>query len=279
MEIRLSETVGFCYGVRKAVDLSVKTLSEKKGKVFSVGPLIHNPQVVKELSKKGLKPVKDPKKIKRGTLIISSHGAGATFKAGKKKRPIEVIDATCPFVKKIQDCVKGLYRDGYRVIIVGKKEHPEVKGLIDFTGGGALVIKDAKEARRLNAKDGRVGVVSQSTYSEAAFLEIASILLEKPFTELRIFNTICRDTVKRQTAARELTGEAEAVMVVGGKDSSNTKRLLEVCAESGKPAYHIEDADEIDPSWLEGRRVIGITSGASTPDWVVQKIIKKMRRM
>ena len=277
MEIKVSEQIGFCFGVKQAVDLSLETLSKNKD-VFSIGPVIHNPQVVKELSKKGLKPVRGIGDIKEGTVIISSHGAGAKLKDRGDKDALSIIDATCPFVKKIQNHVKQLHRDGYKVVIVGKKTHPEVKALAEFANGEAVVIIDAKGAEKINLKKAKIGVVSQSTYSQSAFLEIVSILLEKPFLELKVFNTICKDTIKRQNTARRLSCAVDMMLVVGGRDSANTRRLTEVCKENCKIVYHIEDTNEIDPSWLKPNRSIGIASGASTPDWVVQDTIKKIRR-
>lgn len=273
MQIKVSESIGFCYGVKNAVELSEKALSNKKGSMFSLGPIIHNPQVVEELSRKGLKPVSDLDGIKEGTLIISSHGAGARI--GREKG-FKIIDATCPFVKKIQRYVKNLYDEGYKVIIVGKKEHPEVKGLIDFTDGTAIVIKDKDEAGKIDPGSSRIGIVSQSTYSRNSFQDVVSIFIERSFSEIRIFNTICSDTIKRQDAAKRLTDTADAVIVVGGKESSNTRRLVEVCRKEGGIAYHVESWADIDPAWLDGKESVGIASGASTPEKVVQNIIKEI---
>lgn len=280
MEIKLSGSIGFCYGVKNAVDLSNKALSRKKGKIFSVGPLIHNPQVVDELLKKGLMPVDKIDGIKSGTIIVSSHGAGARLLGDNniKKGSLKVIDATCPFVKKIQEQVKRLYKDGYKVVIVGKETHPEVKALLGFTDKKGIVIKDRGEAESIDLKGLKVGVISQSTYSQKTFLEVVSLLLQKSFAELRVFDTICRDTVKRQDAIRQLAHSADTIIVVGGKNSSNTRRLIEVCKEEGRPARHIEESSQIDPSWFKNEMTVGIASGASTPDWVVQDVITKIRR-
>ncbi len=287
MEIRVSDTIGFCFGVKEAVDLAKKALSNSKKRIFSVGPIIHNPQVVKELLEDGLTPVVDIEAIKEGTLIISSHGAGAKLLAksesasgGKDKNnaKLEIIDATCPFVKKIQGYVKRLHKDKYKVVIIGKSEHPEVKALVDFTDGRAVVIKDKEEAKGLEPDGSKIGVVSQSTYLQEAFLEIVSILLQKPFLELRIFNTICRDTVKRQDAARRLANNVDLMIVIGGRDSANTYRLAEVCREEKKTVYHIEDSAEVVRSWLSGKDSVGIASGASTPDWVVRAVVEEIRR-
>jgi len=275
MQIKVSDNIGFCFGVKHAVELSEEALSKKNGKIYSMGPIIHNPQVVKELSDKGLTPVEDIDGIKEGTVVVSSHGAGAKL---KKKKGIKLIDATCPFVKKIQNRVDRLYKDGYSVIIIGKKAHPEVKALTDFTDGRAIVVKDAGEARELELNGSKVGIVSQSTYSQDTFLEIVSILLNMPFSEIRVFNTICRDTIKRQGSVRILARDVDMMIVVGGKNSSNTRRLVEVCKDENRDVYHIENEEEIDRSWFSGKESVGIASGTSTPGWVVQDIIDQIGR-
>ncbi|MBL7069628.1 MAG: 4-hydroxy-3-methylbut-2-enyl diphosphate reductase [Candidatus Omnitrophica bacterium] len=276
MEIKVSDTIGFCFGVKKAVDMSKEALSRNK-ETFSIGPIIHNPQVIDDLLKRGLKVLNNTKAVKRGVVIISSHGAGAKLKDKRRKSDLKILDATCPFVKRIQEIVKKLHKDGYRVIIVGKRAHPEVKALVDVTDGKAMVVKDTKEVKGMGLDRVKTGVVSQSTYSQSTFFEIVSLLLKKPFSEIRIFNTICADTIKRQDRARDLAKTADVVIVVGGKNSSNTQRLAEVCREE-KSAYHIEDKDEIDPAWFSGKKSVAVTSGASTPDWVVHGVVEKIRR-
>jgi 4-hydroxy-3-methylbut-2-enyl diphosphate reductase len=275
MRVKVSESIGFCYGVKNAVDLSKRALSKKGAKIFSVGPVIHNPQVVEDLAGRGLRVVSDPASVKNGTIIISSHGAGAKL---KDKKGIRIIDATCPFVRKIQERVKRLVEEGYQAIIVGKREHPEVKGLVDVSGGSAIVIKDRKEAQRIRIASKKIGVVTQSTYSEKAFRDVVNTLFDKPFLEIRIFNTICKDTIRRQEAARRLAAKTDAMVVVGGRNSSNTKRLVEVARESGRPAYHIEDHNDLDFSRIKGCGSIGVACGASTPEELVRKIIGGIRR-
>jgi len=277
MKVNVSERIGFCFGVKKAVDLSHKALSENK-KIFSAGPIIHNPQVVEDLLKKGITPVDNPSDITEGVIIISSHGAGAALKERSTGGKVRIIDATCPFVKRIQDTVKDLRKNDYRVIITGKKTHPEVKALVDVAEGRAVVIKDTKEAEELNAGAGKVGVVSQSTYSQGAFFEIVSMLLKKPFSEIRVFNTICRDAIKRQDSAKRLARKSDVVVIVGGRESSNTRRLAEVCRKEGKDVYHIEQKNEIDQSWFTGKQTVAVASGASTPDSAVKAVVEKIRR-
>jgi len=276
MEIKVSDTIGFCFGVKKAVNLSKEALSRDK-KAFSIGPIIHNPQVIEDLLKKGLKVLNSARDVEKGTVIISSHGAGVELKDKANKSDVKILDATCPFVRRIQEIVKRLHKDGYRVIIVGKRTHPEVRALVDVADKKAVVVKDTKEAERIGPEGVKIGVVSQSTYSQTTFLKIASSLLKKPFSEIRIFNTICEDTIKRQNRARELAKTADMVIVVGGKKSSNTQRLAEVCSEE-KTAYHIEDKNEINPAWFSGKNSVAVTSGASTPDWVVRAVVERIRQ-
>ncbi len=276
MKIKVSEQIGFCYGVKNAVGLSKKALEKRDGKVFSIGPIIHNPQVTEELQREGLSSIESADKVKEGIIIISSHGAGAKLKHDANTKGLKIIDATCPFVKKIQGHVKNLYKEGYKVIIVGKKEHPEVKSLIDFADGKALVIKDVDEARGIDCNGSKVGVVTQSTYSQKAFFEMVSVLMGMPFKEIRVFNTICSDTVKRQDGVRDLACSVDCMVIVGGRNSSNTRRLTEACKEREKLTYQIEDSNQINPKWIQGCKSIGIASGASTPDWVVRNVIDKI---
>lgn len=272
MKIKVSELTGFCFGVKQAVELSKRALTKNRGRVFSAGPIIHNPQVVEELSKKGLKPVGDIGKIKDGTVVVSSHGAGAKL-LYKKKRGLNIIDATCPFVRKIQDYVRGLCAEGYKILIIGKREHPEVIALADVAGGNCSVISCVIEAKRVKLEGSKIGIVAQSTYSKSEFLKIAEILIQKPVSEIRVFNTICRDTIRRQDAVSRLAKDVEVMIVVGGKNSANTRRLVEVCKEETRVAYHIERPGEIRPSWLKDKESVGIASGASTPDSIVRDVI------
>ena len=267
MKIKVARCSGFCFGVRRAINIADSALRDLKSgeKVYSLGPIIHNPQAVDELFKKGLQVITDLKKIKGGTVIISSHGAPVEALEKIKKKGIKLIDATCPFVKYAQHIVRGLKKQGYRIIIVGDNSHPEVKALKSIAG------KDIKSKK--------IGVISQTTQNRSNYIkEIKKILLEEDFNEIKVFNTICNDTSKRQLASRRLLKDCDLVIVIGGKNSANTRRLWQICKESGVDTFHIETELELKKKWFKGKVCVGITSGASTPDLMVKKIIERIRR-
>ncbi|MEK6732623.1 MAG: 4-hydroxy-3-methylbut-2-enyl diphosphate reductase [Candidatus Omnitrophota bacterium] len=267
MKIRVAGCSGFCFGVRRAINIADSALKDLKSgeKVYSLGPIIHNPQAVDRLFKKGLQVITDLKKIKGGTVIISSHGAPVKALENIKKKGIKLIDATCPFVKYAQHIVRGLKKQGYRIIIVGDNSHPEVKALKSIAG------KDIKSKK--------IGIISQTTQNRSNYIEeIKKILLKEDFNEIKVFNTICNDTLKRQLAARRLLKDCDLVIVIGGKNSANTRRLWQICKESGVDTFHIETELELEKKWFKGKVCAGITSGASTPDSMVKKIIERIRR-
>lgn len=278
LKINISEFSDFCFGVKRAISLAENALRERPRPVFSLGPLIHNREVVDELSKKGLSVVKDCKKIERGTIVTRSHGIHPGILNEIKRRRIYVVDATCPFVKNAQMLAKKLSQDGYKVVIVGDKGHPEVKSLKSFSGSKSLVISNANETKRLRLKKGKLGVIAQTTQSLKNLFEVSSELLKKGPSEVRIFNTICSDVNMRQKSTEEFSKENDLVIVVGGRNSANTKRLYEICKDIGTDARHIETGSEVKNEWLKGKRRIGIVSGASTPRWIVDGVVERLRK-
>ncbi len=267
MKIIAAGREGFCFGVRRAIKIAEGALKKIKSKdnIYSFGPIIHNPQVVDELFKKGLKVISSLENIKGGTVIISSHGAPLEILEEIRKKKIKLIDATCPFVKYAQHIVKGLKKEGYRIIIAGDSAHPEVKALKSIAGKPGLSKK--------------IGVISQTTQNKDSYIEeIKKVLSREDFSEVRIFNTICDDTSKRQSAARGLLKYCDIIVVIGGKNSANTKRLWQICKESGVDSFHIETEPEVKKEWFKGKKCAGITSGASTPDSMVKKITERIRR-
>jgi len=273
MRIRLAERCGFCFGVKRAIDMAGAVL-EKGRKIYSLGSLIHNKQVVEKLSAKGLKVVDGIGRIKSGTVVISSHGLSPGTAARIRKKNIRIVDTTCPFVLNAQRIARYLSGEGYSVIIVGDVKHPEVKALIDFASGRATVIRDARAAERLDpAENSRVSVISQTTQSMDNFIEVASAILAKRAKEVRIFNTICRDAECRQDAARRLARSVDVMLVVGGRHSANTRRLYEVCRKILPRTHLIENERGMRPEWFRKAKEVGITSGASTPDWIIKKVV------
>jgi len=276
MSIKLAKKIGFCFGVKRAVAMAEEAL-ERKGRIYSLGSIIHNKEVVRALSKKGLDVVRDIEKIKHGTIVISSHGLSPKVAKRISERGLGIIDTTCPFVRKAQMIAKSLGEDGYAVVVVGDANHPEIKALVDFVSKNIFVIKNRGDIKKLVVlKTDRVSVISQTTQSTENFLDIVKALTAKRFKELKVFNTICKDAEKRQSYAKSLAKKADLMLIIGGRDSANTRRLLEVCGSISGKSHLIETERELKDSWLESAGVVGIASGASTPDWVINKVVDKI---
>lgn len=270
MKTVLAPKAGFCFGVKRALDLAMKTAKESKKNIYTLGPLIHNPQVVEDLSEKGIKVVRDLSEIPEGVIIVRSHGVGPEVFKIANERGLQIIDATCPFVKKAQELAREFNEQGYQVIVVGDREHPEVTGIIGWTGQKGIVVETPEQALKLSTMN-KIGIISQTTQPEENFRRIVSVLREKA-EEVKTYNTICHATRDRQDAAVELAKKVDVIIVVGGKNSANTKKLARLCSDTGTPTFHIETAEEIQKEWLEGKQTIGITAGASTPDWIIEEV-------
>ena len=274
MEILVAKTAGFCFGVRRAMEIVENALNEGKSPLYSLGPLIHNPRVVKELEAEGLQTVDSLSQIPGGRVVIRSHGVGPSVYQGARDQKLEVIDATCPFVKNVQQLAVLLRNEGYQVIIVGEPEHAEVKGVLDSVAGEALVIENIQhlDTGKIQPK---VGVISQTTQELDNFRQITDSII--PFAkEIRIYNTICLATSQRQQEAARLSRKVDLMIVVGGKNSANTSRLTEISRMNGIPTYQLESALEIDETWFQEVERVGITAGASTPDQQIKEIIQKL---
>lgn len=273
-DVILADKAGFCFGVKRAINTAFE--AAPKGNVFCLGPLIHNPQEVERLLRAGVKTIEDLDSLRPGDfLIIRSHGVPPQVLANAREKEVTIIDLTCPFVGKAQRDAESLHTEGYQVVVIGEKKHPEVQSILGYAGGNSLVVETTGdlEGIRLQA---RVGVVAQTTQSYSNFSEIVLKLLRLS-KELKVFNTICNATTERQESARSLAAQVDVMVVVGGRNSANTTRLVSVCRQEGKPTYHIEVADEIQPEWLQGAERVGVTAGASTPDWVLEDVLKKLR--
>ena len=274
MEIFLADKAGFCFGVKRAINTAFKAAGT--GKVYCLGPLIHNPQEVDRLLEAGVRTVEDFSSLNPGDhLIIRSHGVPPLVLAQAREKGLRIIDLTCPFVGKAQRYAELLQKEGYQVVVIGEKQHPEVQSILGYAGDDAVVVETAEDVEDMKFQY-RLGVVAQTTQSYSNFSEIVLKLLSLS-KELKVFNTICHSTKERQNAARVLAGQVDVMLVVGGRNSANTTRLVSVCRQEGKPTYHIEVADEIRPEWLKGATKVGVTAGASTPDWVVEGVIKKLK--
>ena len=271
MEVVLADYLGFCYGVKRAIKIARENASAG-GNSCTLGPIIHNPQMVERLKREGVGTVDSLEEMPGGTVIIRSHGVGPEVYAQAKQRGLEVVDATCPHVKKAQLSAKELVDDGYSVVIIGEKRHPEVRSIFEWSDHKAEIIETEEEAEAF-PPCAKLGIVCQTTFSGAKFRQIAMQLLEKS-RDVRILRTICTATDQRQTAAIDLAEQVDMMLVIGGKNSANTTRLAQLCAEHCL-TYHIETAAELRDEWFDKIKKIGITAGASTPDWIIKEVYKK----
>jgi (E)-4-hydroxy-3-methyl-but-2-enyl pyrophosphate reductase len=274
MRVRVAKISGFCFGVERVIDLARR--AENKGDFDTLGPIIHNPFVVRQLEEKGVRAVSSLSETTKETLLIRAHGVPPEIYREARERGIRLLDGTCPYVKDVQKAAVQLRSEGYRVIIVGMKDHPEVKGVLGYVQNEATVVSTPDEARALSIADGeKIGVVVQTTYRLDVFQEIVSILLARA-AEVRAFNTRCSDTDDRQAAALELASQVEVMVVVGGKNSSNTHKLYELSQKAGARAFHIESPDEIRPEWFEDVQEVGVVGGASTPPEIVEEAVSRI---
>lgn len=254
--------------------MAQETVQNKAGPIFSLGPLIHNPQVVTSLAKMGIREISDIKEIDEGTLVIRSHGVGPALLDAARKRGLHIVDATCPFVRRAQVLARDLTDKGYQVVVVGDRDHPEVQGIVGWTNAKALVVESPEEAA-LFKKERLIGVVAQTTQPLENFEAVVRVI-DKTGVEVKACNTICNATAERQQAALDLARQVDVMIVVGGANSANTRKLAGICRRSGTTTYHIETAGELDPAWFEGVKVAGLTAGASTPDWIIEEVKSRM---
>lgn len=271
MEVILADYLGFCYGVKRAISIARENASAD-GKACTLGPIIHNPQMVARLRDEGVGAVNELSEMDGGTIIIRSHGVGPILYDEAENRGLKLVDATCPHVKKAQLSAKQLSDEGYQVVIIGEKEHPEVKSIFEWSYGKGIVIETEDEARALPSFP-KLGIVCQTTFSGEKFRQIVVELLEKS-RQLKIERTICTATDQRQAAAIDLAERVDMMLVIGGKNSANTTRLAQLCASKCK-TYHIETVAEVQDEWFDKIEKIGITAGASTPDWIIKEVYKK----
>ncbi|MDT8440554.1 MAG: 4-hydroxy-3-methylbut-2-enyl diphosphate reductase [Desulfuromonadales bacterium] len=274
MEILLAKSAGFCFGVTRAIKLASETASEA-ARISSLGPIIHSPQLVAKLAEQGVDIVDTVEEIDTTAVIIRSHGASADEVERIRKRGLDIVDATCPFVKKAQEDAALLSREGYTVVVVGEAEHPEVQGIVSYAAAGQVhVVANRQQAGAL-PRLARVGIVAQTTQSLQNLQQVAAACLPR-CSELRVFNTICDATKVRQDEAREIAGQVDLMLVIGGFNSANTTRLARICHEIQPRTFHIETAEQVEGSWLDGVDRVGVTAGASTPRWLIEEVIARV---
>ncbi len=261
--IEIARHAGVCYGVERALTLATDAAHSAEGPVSTLGPLIHNPIVVRELEQAGVVTAHTVDDCDGGTVVIRAHGVVPQVVEAVQARGLQVIDATCPYVKKVHVAAAKLVREGYQLIVVGESGHPEVEGIMGHAGDGAHVVSVPSDLDEIKLAR-KVGVVVQTTQTPDALAAVVTALLPR-VGELRVVNTICAATQERQDSAAELAARADVMIIVGGKNSGNTRRLAQICAARCEHSHHIEDASELDASWLAGAELIGVTAGASTP--------------
>ena len=263
--------------MKRALDL-VNSECETGERLSTLGPLIHNPQVVHQLETQGVRVVKSVDEAGEGAIVMPSHGVPRDVLAEAERAGLRIVNATCPFVAKVHARVGTLAADGYLVVVVGDAGHSEVKAIRSAAGDDAVVISSVSEVEDYDWRGKKVGVVSQTTQTPERFGEVVGRIAARA-AEVVAYNTICYATHDRQTAARNLAPEVEAMFVVGGRNSANTNRLVEICEESGVPTYHIETVQEIDPKWVFGMAGVGLTAGASTPQWIIDEVRMRLEQL
>ncbi len=276
MEIELAREMGFCFGVRRAINIAEDAV-EKRDQLTSLGAIVHNRQVVSSLSSQGMRIVQNLNDVREGAVLVPSHGVGKETITEINSRNLDLVDATCPIVRKAQKAAQKLHKEGFTVIVFGEFDHTEVEGLLSWAGENALATLNAAN---LKTPPSQLGILSQTTQREDQFADFISQLLKSDIasmSEIRVYNTICDATAKRQAAALELAAKVDLMVVIGGYESANTKRLAEICSSVGIETWHIERAEELDLPKLYGKNHVGITAGASTPDWVIHEVVDKIK--
>jgi 4-hydroxy-3-methylbut-2-enyl diphosphate reductase len=282
MEIVLANEMGFCFGVRRAVEM-MEEATQQQGAMVSLGSVVHNPQVVAQLREQGLEVIASLDEVSERPVAITAHGVSEDVVRELGSRGVPVVDTTCPIVTRSQQWAKRLADDGFAVVIFGDPNHKEVRGVLGWAEGKAFAVPTVEALDDLpDELPSRIGVLSQTTETEGHFAEFVRALLERRMdriSELRVINTLCNATTNQQAAAQELAHEVDLMFVIGGRESANTRHLAEVAREEGVETHQVESADEIRPEWLNGHRRVGVTAGASTPDDAVDAVVTRLREL
>jgi 4-hydroxy-3-methylbut-2-enyl diphosphate reductase len=276
--IIVARSAGYCYGVERALQIADDAVEHSEKPIATLGPIIHNPSVVEQLARRGAAVVDEVAQLESGTVVVRTHGVPPAVIEEARRRGLTVVDATCPFVTVAQRKAAALQAAGYTVVILGERDHPEVIGLSACAGEQAVVVEDPGELQAASVRGRRVGVVVQTTQSYTNLARLAQVLAPLA-REMLIYNTICEATEQRQAAAREVAATVDVVLVVGGRNSANTRRLAALCRELQARTYHIERAEEIDAAWFAGTERVGITAGASTPDEEIDGAVEAVVRI
>ncbi|MBK9706672.1 MAG: 4-hydroxy-3-methylbut-2-enyl diphosphate reductase [Acidobacteria bacterium] len=278
MEIVLAESLGFCMGVKRAVDMAYRAMEKADGqRVVTLGPLIHNTQEIERLSNDGIEVADENSVPESGTVIIRAHGVAPQAYEQLKARGLKIMDGTCPYVHYSQRKAVELHEEGYTVVIAGDRNHPEIRGILGYIGDDAHVVKTVDDALALPSFD-RIGTIAQTTISPQKYQAIIEALHQKAH-EVKVCETICDATEENQKAIREISGEVDMLYVIGGRHSANSNKLVETARYKCPRAMLIETADEIKPQDLQGVARVGVSAGASTPDWMIQQVVERLREI
>ena len=275
MEITVAKSAGFCFGVQRAVDSVYKELEENSGKIYTFGPIIHNEQVVEDLNKKGIEvidTVEQLKEIKEGTVVIRSHGVAKEIYDILEQQKLKIVDATCPFVKKIHNIVLDESNNGKTIIIIGNDNHPEVEGIKGWVNGEVIVINKEEQIEKLRLPEQtKACIVSQTTFNHNKFKYLVEIIRKKGY-DITVVNTICNATHVRQVEAQKISSKVDGMIVVGGKNSSNTQKLYDICRNECENTFYVQTVKDLNLHELKSLKSIGITAGASTPKNIIEEV-------
>ena len=285
MKVKVAETAGFCFGVKRAVDKVYQLIEEGTHPIYTLGPIIHNEEVVTDLAAKGVQVIeeKDLASLTEGTVVIRSHGVGKAIYQELKENHLNYVDVTCPFVLKIHRIVEKQSHAGKHVVIFGDPDHPEVKGICGWCQGSYTVLKGRKDTEQFTPPNGKdICVVSQTTFNYNKFKELVEILCKKRYDNSvlnigDILNTICNATEERQKEAKNIAGEVDTMLVIGGRHSSNTQKLFEICKEECGNTYYIQTPVDLDSEMFHRSSCVGITAGASTPKKIIEEVQEHVR--
>ena len=273
MKVLVAESCGFCHGVQNAISVAEKTLAQEK-EVYSLGPIIHNKDEVERLAGAQLKTVEKVDQIQSGTVLIRSHGAAPEQMAKLKAKGLNIVDATCVLVKRVQHIARELEKDDYKVVIIGEENHPEVQAVVGCAKD-VVVISDELDLEKL-PQNAKLGIVCQTTQSPEQFGKMLGAIGRRSFSELKVINTLCKEAIKRQESAVRLCKRVDIMFVLGGLESANTRRLAELCKKYNNETFHLQNWKELDISILFGKNIAGVTAGASTPAWIIAEFVKNL---
>ncbi|MSQ14845.1 MAG: 4-hydroxy-3-methylbut-2-enyl diphosphate reductase [Dehalococcoidia bacterium] len=281
MQIILATDMGFCFGVRRAI-VMMEQAAQAQPRIESLGAVVHNPQVVDRLSSQGVQVVKNIGDITSTSVAITAHGVGPDVVRELEKRGLDVLDTTCPIVERSQIAAKKLVEDGFIVVVYGNSDHPETRGVLGWAGDKGIATTDHDFLKGYKRPPKKIGILAQTTQVPAHFTAFVKDIMDQALedaTEIRVVNTLCNATSSQQEAAIVLATQVQLMVVVGGRNSANTRHLAELCTSEGVETYHIERADEIDSSWLVGKDRVGVTAGASTPDEAINAVVQKLEEI